>query len=111
MTAYRGVVTRDGNMLLKVTKDRACPMPGFPFAPTNQPLPFQWRETFYGQWVVAYVILWDATGAQHDLAQMYAADFAKEVVAKQSPERWEIPAPFVRQWIVDKCSADIMRPR
>jgi len=96
---------------MKVVKERVSPMPVYTFAPTGQPIPWQWWGSTYGAWMVAYVLLWDATGHQADLAQLYAADFAKEIVSRFNIERWEISLKDVQGWMVAKCNADLTRPR
>lgn len=102
-TFYRGAVTREGNMVVRVVNGVPRPLAQFQHEQTRLPLPWEWRDGFYGRWVVSYALLLSATGGMPELAAVLAQRFANELMANQRPERWEFSEDDIRAWVVTCC--------
>lgn len=104
---YRGAVTRDGNVLVRIVDGTVRPLAQFRHEQSHLPMPWEWRAGFYGLWAVSYAVLLAACGGTSDLAAQLAARFATEVLAHQPGERWELEEEMVQGWVMTVCGKSI----
>lgn len=105
---YRGLMTREGTMLLRVDKRGSFAIAPFRYERNGSALPWDWVGGFYQRWCIAYALLYDATGQQTELTSRLAAPFALQFVSNFPAERWELTRDDIRVWVVDQAARSIV---
>lgn len=107
LTVYRAIQSHDGAMLIRVQTAKTFHLPHFTHPVSKHPLPWDWVSGFYGRWMVAYAVIYDATGLGAELALKLAAPFAQTILKDRPASGWTLTREEVQRWVIDQASASV----